>query len=835
MNSRPAVTNEPMLVPAAGLAAGVMLERLAAFTLFESVAAAAGFTLLALFPSRTPLRKTCIGLAAAAAGIAVALWHAPAPPPEIDASALETVIVSGCVVEPSVFSENREQFTLELDPGARARVSLNLREGQAPPRLRYGQIVELEGRVRRPHNFGNPGSFDYETYLARRQVFWNLSTRTGTEVTVLPGACGSAIEKWLFGLRAEALDRLELLYAGDEYKSILTQAVLLGENTRLEKSWTEHFRRTGTYHALVISGLHLTVLAGWLLLMLRYTTGKVWLSLLLSFAAAWVYALACGMSAPIGRAAGGFTLFLVSRFWHRPTHLLNALSVVVIVFLLFEPAQLFDGSFQLSVLSVLAIAALVTPLFEWQTRPIVDGFAHLEEVHGDPAQPFAVAALRVEARLLADTIALYTRIPKPWCTRAVSLLIRVAVHLYEICMLSAVVQVALALPMAYFFHRVSISGLLANVFIVPVMNAVVVLGFVAVLLHARWIAAIAGWLLDLARRIAEFFSSLEPGWRIPDPPLWLGLAFTASLVTLSLIARRRTLWRWAAFAAVMALFALLVAHPFEPQLEHGRLEVTALDVGQGDSVFIVTPQGQTLLVDAGGVPWFKGRPKPRLDIGEDVVSSYLWTRSIRRLDVLVLTHAHEDHSGGIASLMANFRPRELWVGAMGESEVWKRVREAARIYGVRIVPRKADESISLGGAEFSIVAPLADYEPTDTARNNDSLVMAVRYGRRSILLTGDMEKEVERTLAAEGFLPHVDILKAGHHGSRSSSTPEFLEATRPQFAIVSAGLENLYRHPHPDVLARMAERGIRVLRTDRHGQLRILTDGNHLEILPYRR
>lgn len=827
--------NEPMLVPAVGLAAGVLIERLATFALWEAAAATALFALLALVPARPGLRKLCIGLAAAAAGVGAALWHAPGPPPEIDANALETVIVTGCVVEPSVFSENREQFTLELDPGARARVSLNLREGQIPPRLRYGQRVELEGRVRKPHNFGNPGAFDYETYLARRHVYWNLSTRTGAELTVLEGSCGSAIEKWLFSLRAEALDRLESLYAGDEYKNILMQAVLIGENTRLEKSWTEHFRRSGTYHALVISGLHLTVLAGWLLLMLRYTTGKVWLSLLLSFAAAWIYALACGMSAPIGRAAGGFTLFLISRYWHRPTHLLNALSVVVIVFLLSEPAQLFDGSFQLSVLSVLAIAALVAPLFEWQTRPIVNGFARLEEVSGDPAQPFHIAALRVEARLIAETIALYTRIPKLWATRGVSAIVRIAVHLYEICMLSAVVQVALALPMAYFFHRVSLSGLLANVFIVPVMNAVVVLGFVAVLFHLRWLAVTAGWLLELARRIAEFFSSLEPGWRIPDPPLWLGISFTAALVLLALIARRKTLWRWAAFAAVMGLFALMIAHPFEPQLEPGKLEVAALDVGQGDCVLIVTPQGRTVLVDAGGVPWFKGRPKPRLDIGEDVVSSYLWTRSIRHIDVLALTHAHEDHSGGLASLIANFRPHELWIGAMGESEVWKRVRDVARQYGVRIVPRKAGEKIPLGGAEFNILAPLADYEPTESARNNDSLVMTVHYGQRSILLTGDMEKEVERTLAAEGLLTPIDVLKAGHHGSRSSSTPEFLEATRPQFAIISAGMDNLYRHPHADVLRRMEEMGIRVLRTDQSGQLRILTDGKRLEILPYRR
>lgn len=182
-------------------------------------------------------------------------------PASIDASSQELVILSGCVVDPPIFYEGRDQFTLQLAPHARARVSLTLRDGETPPPLNYGQIVEFEGKVRPIRNFRNPGAFDFETFSARQQIYWSASVASGSPLKFLPGRCGSRFWAAIFGLRTAALERIDRLYPNNPYAVGMMDSILLGESARLEKVWTEDFRRTGTFHALVIAGLHISVLA----------------------------------------------------------------------------------------------------------------------------------------------------------------------------------------------------------------------------------------------------------------------------------------------------------------------------------------------------------------------------------------------------------------------------------------------------------------------------------------------------------------------------------------------------------------------------------------------
>ena len=258
--------------------------------------------------------------------------------------------------------------------------------------------------------------------------------------------------------------------------------------------------------------------------------------------------------------------------------------------------------------------------------------------------------------------------------------------------------------------------------------------------------------------------------------------------------------------------------------------MATIDVGQGDSIFVALPDGKRMLVDAGGIPAFPGQPRPRLDIGEDVVAPYLWTRGIRSLDVVAASHGHEDHIGGMAAIIDDFHPKELWIGVEPESAAWRAVREAAARNGVKIVSMESPSRFAFGGAEVQVLAPLAGYVPSGEAKNDDSLVLRLSYGRRAFLLTGDVERPIEQWMLEENEIQRTDVLKTAHHGSRTSSTGPFLDAVSPAFAVISLGFENSYGFPNRDVLDRFQYRGVMVFRTDLDGLVSIRTDGRRLYV-----
>jgi len=810
-------------LPLVAFAAGILLDRAVPFSMLESGLAAVALGCMCSLPASRWVRGIAGGLAMLLAGAFASAWRRPGPPPEIDATSREIVIVEGCVVEPTVFSQDRAQFTLELALGARARVTMPYgEEDPEPPRLAYGQRVEIEARLRRPHNFNNPGSFDYAAYLARRNIFWTATVPRNTTPRIPPGRCGSRFLSAIFALRTAALERIERLYAGSEYEQGMMEAVLIGETARLERVWTDDFRRTGTFHALVISGVHVSVLAAVLLFLLRWTPLSDLSALAITTLAAWLYALVSGFSAPVVRAAGGFTLYTLGRACFRRARMMNLLAAVALAYLAWDPGQIFEASFQLSFLSVAAIGALAAPLLESTTLPYARGLRGISNMDLDPHLAPAVTQFRVELRLAAETIWLWTRIPLRWGQEALAFALRAALFAFEMTLISAVLQIGLALPMAEYFHRVSFTGLSANLLVVPAMNAAVPLGFAAIFTGWRWIGWSAEALLRFSAVVAQWHASIEPAWRVPDPPLWLVGVFPAVLICCAVLIRLRKL-RWLAIAAAASLFALLLWQPWLGEKPSGTLELTAIDVGQGDSLLVVLPHGQTMLIDGGGQLMYGRQRRSNLDIGEDVVSPYLWSRGIRRIDVMVATHAHQDHIGGLAALMSNFRPRELWTGANPPAGLLA----LARRLGIAAAEKHPAGPMDHSGAIVEVLAPAEDYVAKQPG-NNDSLVLRLTYGSRSFLLTGDMERGIEAKLLGSGADLRADVLKVGHHGSRTSTSEPFLEAVSPSIALISAGFENSFGHPHPDVVARLSERHAAVLRTDVDGLVTARTDGRRL-------
>jgi competence protein ComEC len=834
------VLREPLNVPALALCLGIAAGHYCYIGLAElALPLAAGVALTSLAfgrGCRRWIRLSCVSLTIALAGLALQAIHRPGRPPTLDADDADTVVLIGCVVNPPVFSPDRERFLLELAPRALAQVTVNSKPNQRIE-LPYGVPVELVAKVRRPRSFQNPGEFDFAAYLAHQRIFWTAEVRNPADIRRLPGACGHRWLGALFWLRTKALDRLERLYPDDPRTESLLAAMLLGQTLGVERRWTDDFRLTGTYHALVISGQHVAVLALTLLFLLRVLLlGRV-PALAIATVAIWVYAFLSGMNPPAVRAAAGFTLFLLASYCCRRIRILNSVAAIAMVYLAFDPDLLFDPSFQLSFVSAAAIAAFALPAMDRYTTPIRHAVKRFSQIRYDTAidDPRA-QQWRVELRLVAETLRVWTGITSASANFAIEWVTRLGIFIVDCALISACIQFAVALPMVQYFHRLSVTSLSANVLVVPLFCAVMPAGFAAILTGLRPIAWFTAALLNAGQAIAAGHAYIEPARRITDVPFLFGAGFAAALVTLAICLRLKSRWTPMAGCVAALLFLCIYLEPWPALRRAGWLEVSGLDVSQGDSLLVVFPRGTTMLVDAGGFPGAERMArKPQMDIGEEVVSPYLWFRQIHALDYVVLTHGHSDHMGGLVAVIDNFRPRELWTGVEPPSEGWSEVLRHAAAHGTQVRwLKRGPETIAIDGTTLRVLAPATGYQPKDIAGNDDSLVLEIRYGRRSVLLTGDAEKPVERDMLAHSLLQPVTLLKVGHHGSKTSSSQEFLDAIAPQFALISDGYKNSFHHPHPSVLARLAERHAEVLRTDERGLITFRTDGNKVEIETFR-
>lgn len=706
------------------------------------------------------------------------------------------------------------------------------------PPLRAGDRVEALVRARPPRNYLNPGAFDARAQLARIGIHLLGTLRSTELLRQIEGPPPSLAHRFA-RLRGTLLERLDRMYAAAPEHAAVLRAMLLGDYSFIDHDLAEVFQKTAVYHVLVISGLHVAALAAfvfWIARRLRLSLGA---TTLLTLAVLALFVALVEDRPPIARAALMALIFLSSRLLFRRVELLNTIAVAALLLLFARPSALADPSFQLSFLAVAMIGALAMPWVEGTSGPYRRALGNLSDVTRDAVHAPRATQMRLDLRAAAEWLA--ARLPTRLAGQASGALTAptgAMLRLWEVLLVSATIQLGMLPVMVHYFHRVSAAGPLANIPATLLSGLIVPLGFLALGAGAVWawlgamLAKLLGALVAAMLVCVEWFGEWTlASYRVPGPPAWLTVAFFGSVVWMAVAARSSgsRWWKFLAGAALILATLAVATYPFAPQLARGRLELTILDVGQGDAIFTAFPDGRTMLIDGGGLfgATRAGGFRTGFDIGEQVVSPYLWHRGVKRLDVIALTHAHQDHLDGLNAVLNNFQVGELWVGRDVDTPAYRALLEHASARGARVVHRRRGDSFTWDEATGLVLWP-EDRAVAEKASNNDSLVLRLEHGAIEFLLPGDIEREVEAELVARGDPLPADFLKLPHHGSRTSSTDAFVTAVAARLAAVSVSDANPFGHPHPEVLERLRERGVRVLRTDRDGAVTLTSDARSL-------
>jgi competence protein ComEC len=646
-----------------------------------------------------------------------------------------------------------------------------------------GRRVRAPVALRWPAMTYNPGAPDPQWQALVRRFALTGTIKSGALVEVERAA---AWDEWAAGVRRHVRGAIARAIAPrDAQAAAIVVAILIGDRAGLDPDTVRRLQDAGTYHVIAISGGNVALVVAIVVVILRGLTRSFRVASAVALATVLAYGWIVGGEPSVDRAVAAAAVYLLSNLAGLIVESVDVLLFALLALTLADP--------------IMAVTPGVWLSFG------------------------ATFAIVMGAERIASALGGRVRGGSRWARTWQSVLGLVAATMAA--------EVALAPIAASVFTRVSLAGLALNLIAIPAMAIVEIGGWAIVLTGAvpgvpSILAPLVTWatraLLDSARWV-EIAPWLV--WRVAPSSIAWTIVFYAAVAAALVVRRPR--WRLAA-GGVAALTLLVIVT--SPALERagpprGWLRVTTIDVGQGDAILVQLPTRQSLLIDAGPAT-------DTFDTGDRVVTPALWALGVRRLDWLAFTHADLDHIGGARLVAETFRPREIWEGVPVPTDPKRAaLREAAARAGRAWRQVRAGDVLEAGGVTIDVLnPPVPDWERR-RVRNDDSIVLRLRYGDVEWLLTGDISQAVEgQWPAGDDAGAPLRVLKVAHHGSRTSTGEPFVSRYAPVAAVISVGRQNVFGHPSPDVVQRLARVGAAVFRTDRDGAVIVETDGREIRV-----
>ena len=642
---------------------------------------------------------------------------------------------------------------------------------------RQGDEIRAAGEVMLLHGYNNPAQYDSVAAAERKGIRARMSARE-QDISLMSANHSMSWKHMLALWRQKMIENMGQVMP-QHHASILA-GMLFGGYGGIPREIIADFATTGIVHILSVSGSHIALVVGVITVLgtlaaRRFAFHNTKTVPLMAACLVTLYAVLCGLTPPVIRSLIMGLIALAAICFGREKDAGNALLVSALGMLIQQPSLVYDLSFQLSFASTAGIVFLN----EKTTRILT-------------ALPTWMA------KLMAITIA---------------------------------AQLGVLPFIAWYFNSFSVSSLLANLIIVPLIEWIVILGL---------FGSIIGLLFGILGNIMMIICSLliaaviqctawlaaVPGAKLYIPSIGLAggvvyyilLAWIYGYKPKNVLSLTELTQKWPR-KSVMFLFSIVI-YFFVYSIYPRPVYIHFIDVGQGDAALIVTPHRRAILVDAGGVM----SSGTDFDIGDRVVVPYLRHYGVLSIDYLFLTHGHQDHAGGAAAVARELPVKNSILSREAYTQAVNNLVSTA--HSTVFIPAYEAQQIHIDGVTIKVIHAVSG---VNTQQNNEvSSVVQVKYGQHSFLLTGDLEKSGEEAILASGKIISSTVLKVGHHGSKTSSTARFLQAVAPKYAVVSVGKNNRFGHPHEDVIARLLAQKSKIYRTDQHGAVVFQTDGKEL-------